>query len=1264
MESFGLLRTNPNLTTNVKVVLSDDKLYFESFNSSASLGADKYKKQIIPQDGYYNIELVNYWNATPVDVAFNQKNLEDFDIMYSNYDDQIDDTYMSGGGNVEDTDYIEEFEYLAPVHMYPGKLPNDFIIFRVDGAGLLDLTSENFRSEILDKMKVVNRFDLSPKTKLGKFLDNSFNQSDLPDSSIEVDFNKSEFTYWNGVDYKTGQYVKKSKIMDSEFSREMTFTQGYDLLTNGFKDCGIIYPYIINLKFLFDDTPATPDRLKKWSINRYYGYYGNMEQVSEITPYKPPTLKSGLKLNNDNIFTLDGSPVDPFERGYKTDRTYYVEYLSVFYLISNIDTDTFKVISDIDLPRDVDGNYNTNTIYFSDNENRNEILFLNGDPFEINDTSDVILIEINGDYHRLSYNSETSKWYILSDYKFTVSNNIFRYYINKNDPDYTTVLNLNNVDINNSPVSFKIYRYNFNNVKDFDLDLLDTEFSKFEYEFEEDVTDTQEPKLYESDLNFSGTPKPSQKYLYKNKVVSIPVSSEFVGTGELFEVNGKENSNPNKFWVKNPKIVKWGMEGSLSNNDYPYTFNINSNADDYNRTTDTEKLIPNRPSRNMDYFYTMSSDSYNFGYTNPVTHQSLSIINNEPFDISKYFNIGYDSNYFDEIFGQNETYNEITSPRKKYSFFTKGDQVTPNQSLIKGINVSLYDIDSILTNITDGVKTIESLNVKGTNNFENYKMSILLSELSEDPSLNFSETTSGNSDWGMITGWQKNKQYYTNDIVLFDGSQFKDTKGQFGFSGYGTESGVGSIIPTEYIYPDGTTETLEIDPDTFELTVVSATGTNNGNPQLFECSSDTIITDPSLTLMDDANWGTYPVGYRTIFYKPDTSYTEWDQITASYSHLMDKSGVDINFLKYFVYYKGEYFKCVKDLSSSDNKNPDYIGISVVNGLQVPYWEKIEEYVTTKNYTSDEIVTMDNDLYYFSNSDQELSLIHTFKPIAKTPYSIYNIINFNDNLYIDRIGNSSLDNGINIYINKKWNNILVNIYFNDNMSDVYDVNREDLYKGDLQQLVASNFIDTINSITQLNGFINPLEYYIIESDDTYTQYNLSNIEDIPNIIQFETPVNVEYYSHSLSKNPLSINKNILKIKKSLVNNELVDISQINYYNDDPVSIIYDRPDSFDYLDKTDSVYRFNGGYNPIFNNISIFNNIDGDQYNFNENLNNFGTIKELIKSKVSDVNLLRVTDDSYSSIFPQVEEFGYFIDSHNIFKSTWDNKFYKKTEKNQ
>ena len=49
-----------------------------------------------------------------------------------------------GARNIDNNkSYTEEFEFFAPIYFTKGKFPKNFIIFRVDGPGLIDLTKNN-----------------------------------------------------------------------------------------------------------------------------------------------------------------------------------------------------------------------------------------------------------------------------------------------------------------------------------------------------------------------------------------------------------------------------------------------------------------------------------------------------------------------------------------------------------------------------------------------------------------------------------------------------------------------------------------------------------------------------------------------------------------------------------------------------------------------------------------------------------------------------------------------------------------------------------------------------------------------------------------------------------------------------------------------------------------------------------------------------------------------------------------------------------------
>ena len=74
---------------------------------------------------------------------------------------------------VNNKDYIEDYEYFAPLYIHKDFLPQQFIIFRVDGPGLNPINKDNFHDEIISKMKCVKIFDMTRKSELGVWLENN-----------------------------------------------------------------------------------------------------------------------------------------------------------------------------------------------------------------------------------------------------------------------------------------------------------------------------------------------------------------------------------------------------------------------------------------------------------------------------------------------------------------------------------------------------------------------------------------------------------------------------------------------------------------------------------------------------------------------------------------------------------------------------------------------------------------------------------------------------------------------------------------------------------------------------------------------------------------------------------------------------------------------------------------------------------------------------------------------------------------------------------
>ena len=1260
MKSFSLTRTNPALTTNVSIInTSDDKLYFESINSDGILNSDKYKFHIINQDSNFGNEIFKYWEGTEKEVAFKTKYSNDVDKMFTDYRYQYDDIYFSGCSLVQDTRYQEEFECLAPIYLYPYNIPDSFLIFRIDDSGLVNLTKDNFREDFLNKMKIVTRFDLTDKSNIGKFIHNSINVEGFPIHPIELNFNDSEFSYWNGIEFNSGNFISKSLILKDEINREMTYDQSNSLITNNFKNFGIIYPNIFNFKFLFNDTPATPTQLRTWSLNRYSGFYGDLDSIKKVSLYKPPKLKEELKLDPQNRFLLNGEFVDPFERGYKNNRTYYVEYNSKFYLVKKINIDTFKIISDVVLPETVDGNFNQNIITIGEN---NEISYVdNSTTFEndINEAADIICMEIDGALHRIKLNS-SGKYFIFSDYAFTIVNNIFKYYINQSDSSYTTTLDLNDIDENNPPELINIYKFNFSDIKDFDFRIIDTPIGNYEYELVDNITQNQQPKIFDSDLNYKDNSRPIQSYIFKNEYVNIPVSSEYVSTSELFQT--KYTGFPLiEMWKKNSWNCKWAIIDSNNHYDYPYLFNNNSVSDNYNQAPDVNASKPNYINRNMDYMYTFGTTESNYGYSENIDNLSLHVTSTNNFDLGKYFNIDYDGDYFTEIFYYSEILNNKERERIKYSNFIVGDSNIPNETFFKGINYRIHSVDSVLTSIVDGKKSIESFNTKLENEFENYKFSAILSQESHNIDSDF-DPINVVSDWKLIKKWSKNGTYEVGDVVLYDGSRYKDSNGQYGIGGIVVppssnigSTAYGAVEANPYVYPDGTLQSVPI----------AATGPNYGAEELFICNTNHSASGDTSNILDYSYWSNYPVAYsnRTIFYNRSKDYFTINNL-GSILPLTTLQNNDLT--KYIVYYRGEYYKCISDIAVSDIISPDYIEYDN-DGNVIKYWEKVIHYSKNVTYESNDIFVYKEDLYYYDHSTKNLTILYSNRVNTNKEYNQFEVVKYNNKLWVaNSTGNNKAtwDNGVSIYINKKWKNILLHVYSNDStIKNMYNESRELLYNERNTHLTAANVIECINNLNNKYGFVNYLKYYVIEEDGTYTKYDFNNIENLPYLVECIKPTEINVFKNSLLISGDDIPDSIFRIKKRLLNNEISSIEELNYYNDNPLASIVERNYDFDnYYSPTFDIYRQDGYYQPIFYNIPLFVPNYLGNYFFNTNYYDFGEIKEIIKTKVGDKNYLKIDSDSYESIYPQIDEFGYFVDSHFIFKSSWDKNYYKKVSK--
>jgi hypothetical protein len=1300
MRSFAILRTNVGLTTNVKVMVdSSYNLSLDAIDSTPELSVTKLKKMGFNKKNYFD-ELVPYFfKGFPTDTAFAIKYENDSESMSDNFASQYDEIYQYGARNIiSNKDYSEEFEYFAPLHITKGKLPKSFIIFRVDGTGMINLNKLNIKDEIFNNFKTVKLFDLSKSTNLGEWIDMNFiSNSYFPNASVEINFENLEFSQWNGIDYDSGGYTTKSLFLDDFLGEEKEIFEMEKFVLDGFRMNKVIYPNIINFSFLFDDTPADSNSLRKWSINRYYGFYlDSMDLISTISPYRTPFLKGDVTIDKGNI--LKSVSGDPFIEGWSDDMPFYVEYGGNHFKVEKfmerelkksvakiVDKNTNrvetkskskespipmkvsiepikenKITSGTVIKEEVQYSYVAKWRIISDlniagkqkmlnknigyiRESDNALVNYDNTDFEISDfeLADLWIIEIDGMYHNLIKEEGSIK--IYSDYSFKFYENEYEYWINKSDPKYTKRVSFI-VDNNNIPKKFKIYRLKLTDIKDFDDRIVDTEYSKFEYEKESEITNTEETKLYMTNLNSTTHPKELDDFHYKGKVVHIPVSSEYTANHETFKIY--DNDTLTSLWRKNSVHCRWAFEDSLSANDYPYLLNNSIRFEDYNRSVNPFDPDPHRIERNLDYFYTINSSTFSY------LHHTLHVENNNEygttkfsFDFEKYlgtdtYYIGtqsysYSFDYFSYFFDRKSTFssNNIRKNTKKYSLFSAGDESIPNITLFRGMKFSIHDIDGIKRNSN---KQIESINIKNSNTFDEYKFSILL-------------TGSNNGMvWDVIDEWKMDRDYKVSDIVIYNDIL------------YIARRNVRTTDPIVY------RNSTNIKALPYNLPADWSIYTNNNVPLYNPLNGKNkyYIKDSEDFLKSVVyNSGDYYLfnGYDKAidFWNPLFTYTTNSRLSKSTNGRITFNGYSKGNM---VLYRGDYYQCLVD---NNIYAPNYTQEFFDGVNWVRYWVKIEPLDESmcrwrainiwnpgKTYVPNTYI-IHNEILYISNrratnisSGEEPGIsdlwdrLYSFLQDTNFKYqpSKNPFIRMNNEYYriISNPWGRTLENGINIYINKKWKHVFINISINDNtLTGLRDKDRDDLYIALNKKLTAMNFIEAINNLSIKRDFTDYINYIVISEDGKRNTYNFDNIEKLPYILTVSKPEDVVIKANSLDINKIGID---IKPKKILADGNINNIREINYYNNTHIATSIDSNLNTPFFQKnyhggenilTDTMYRFSGNYTPLFYDIELFKKDNAIKYNEMQIALNLEKTQDLIFTFTKDKESVQRTYTIYS-----------------------------------
>ena len=288
--SFGILRTNPKLSSNIKLIAdSKDTLYLESFSANDELSKSKYKGYKVSSNTDYYFDLYRFYNQGSYSnqVAFDLFERDNGLSIKDRYGSQFDTFYAYGAEPKNSRLYTEEFSLLAPLWIEPSNIPDYFIICRIEDpvsintknssseadSTIIDsiTNSENFTDNILKKSTIIKKYDLTNESNLGRYLRRHAGNIDFPESAMLAKWEKDKYFEYNGIALDRPGFVSRKRNMYYEsWPNDKTIIEYENNLTNGFSELNVVHPNIINLEFLFDD-----ETVQDYRFQRYFGLYVN-----------------------------------------------------------------------------------------------------------------------------------------------------------------------------------------------------------------------------------------------------------------------------------------------------------------------------------------------------------------------------------------------------------------------------------------------------------------------------------------------------------------------------------------------------------------------------------------------------------------------------------------------------------------------------------------------------------------------------------------------------------------------------------------------------------------------------------------------------------------------------------------------------------------------------------------------------------------------------------------------------------------------------
>ena len=319
-KSFALLRTNPKLTSNIKLIVNSiGDMFLGAFKANKSLSKVKYQKFELNKDGSYSNDVSRFFKEIPVNERYQILKKQSDLTTYSDYAFQYEQQYNSGASFNSTKLYDEQYKVFAPIWL-DRQIPKNFIVYRVLDVDYKEQYTEDTlgqNSRILELLKnatIIKTFDLTEKSKVGKYLHKHVYDKGVPVSCINFNFGEEGATEFKGIDTVNGGFANKKEFLAGDYIRkDNPEIYANELLSSGFERHGLISANLMNIEFMFDDATAS-----NYEIYRYFGLYVddieegsfNVDTISKsgIISIKPETTTTNYDLSTTSLYDEDMLP--------------------------------------------------------------------------------------------------------------------------------------------------------------------------------------------------------------------------------------------------------------------------------------------------------------------------------------------------------------------------------------------------------------------------------------------------------------------------------------------------------------------------------------------------------------------------------------------------------------------------------------------------------------------------------------------------------------------------------------------------------------------------------------------------------------------------------------------------------------------------------------------------------------------------------------------------------------------------------------------